>query len=75
MPLAKHDDMVKACGDYDEGQNRGRHHVADIGTAMRSITSEPASVLHRIGTRRAMIATTVIILGLTRSTAPSMMAL
>ena len=45
-----------------------------IGTAMRCMTSEPVPVLHMIGMRPAMMATTVIILGLTRSTAPSMMA-
>ena len=45
-----------------------------IGTAMRCITSEPAPVLHMIGRRPAMMATTVIIFGRTRSTAPSMMA-
>ena len=36
-----------------------------IGTAMRCITSDPVPVLQRIGTRPAMIATTVIIFGLT----------
>ena len=45
-----------------------------IGTAMRCMTSEPAPVLQRIGTRPAMIATTVIIFGRTRSTAPTMIA-
>ena len=45
-----------------------------IGTAMRCMTSEPGPVLHRIGNRPAMIATTVIIFGRTRSTAPTMMA-
>ena len=46
-----------------------------IGTAMRCITSDPAPVLHRIGSNPAMIATTVIIFGRTRSTAPSIIAL
>ncbi len=41
---------------------------------MRCITSEPETVLQRIGTRPAMMATTVIIFGRTRSTAPTMMA-
>ena len=45
-----------------------------IGTAMRCMTSEPVPVLHRIGSRPAMIAVTVIILGRTRSTAPSTIA-
>ena len=45
-----------------------------IGTAMRCITSEPAPWLHRIGNSPAMMATTVIIFGRTRSTAPSMIA-
>ncbi len=45
-----------------------------IGTAIRRITSEPVPVLHRIGNRPAMIAETVIILGRTRSTVPSMIA-
>ena len=45
-----------------------------IGTAMRCMISEPVPVLHMIGSRPAMIATTVIIFGRTRSTAPSMMA-
>ena len=45
-----------------------------IGTAMRCMTSEPVPVLHRIGTSPAMMATTVIIFGRTRSTAPSMIA-
>ena len=40
-----------------------------IGTAMRCMTSEPVPVLHMIGMRPATIATTVIILGRTRSTA------
>ncbi len=46
-----------------------------IGAAMRLITSEPVPVPHMIGSRPAMIATTVIIFGRTRSTAPSMTAL
>ena len=45
-----------------------------IGAATRRITSEPVPVLHMIGSRPAMIATTVIIFGRTRSTAPSTMA-
>ena len=45
-----------------------------IGTAMRRITSEPVPVDHRIGSRPAMMATTVIIFGRTRSTAPIMIA-
>ena len=45
-----------------------------MGTAMRRITSEPAPSLQRIGNRPAMMATTVIILGRTRSTAPAMIA-
>ena len=45
-----------------------------IGTAMRCMISEPVPVLHMIGNRPAMMATTVIIFGRTRSTAPSMMA-
>ena len=45
-----------------------------IGTAMRCMISDPAPVLHMIGSRPAMMATTVIILGRTRSTAPTMMA-
>jgi hypothetical protein len=45
-----------------------------IGTAMRCITSEPVPVLHMIGSKPAIMATTVIILGRTRSTAPRMMA-
>ena len=45
-----------------------------IGTAMRRITSEPVPWLHMIGSRPAMMATTVIIFGRTRSTAPSMIA-
>ena len=42
-----------------------------IGAAIRLMTSEPVPWLHMIGSRPAMIATTVIILGRTRSTAPS----
>ena len=45
-----------------------------MGTAMRCMISDPVPVLHMIGNRPAMIATTVIIFGRTRSTAPSMMA-
>jgi len=45
-----------------------------IGTAMRCITSDPVPSFHRIGNSPAVIAVTVIILGRTRSTAPSMMA-
>ena len=45
-----------------------------IGTAMRCMTSEPVPWLHMMGSRPAMMATTVMILGRTRSTAPSMMA-
>ena len=45
-----------------------------IGTAMRCMISEPVPVLHMIGSSPAMMATTVIIFGRTRSTAPSMMA-
>ena len=44
-----------------------------IGAATRRITSEPVPVLHMIGSRPAMIATTVIILGRTRITAPCTM--
>ena len=45
-----------------------------IGTAMRCMTSEPVPVLHMMGSSPAMMATTVIIFGRTRSTAPTMMA-
>ena len=45
-----------------------------IGPAMRCIISEPAPVLHMMGNRPAMMATTVIILGRTCSTAPTIMA-
>jgi hypothetical protein len=45
-----------------------------IGTAIRCITSDPVPVLHMMGSSPAMMATTVIILGRTRSTAPSMTA-
>ncbi len=45
-----------------------------IGAAMRLMTSEPVPVPHRIGSRPAMMAVTVIIFGRTRSTAPSMIA-
>jgi hypothetical protein len=36
--------------------------------------SEPVPLLHMIGSKPAMMATTVIIFGRTRSTAPTMMA-
>jgi hypothetical protein len=45
-----------------------------MGAAMRLMTSEPVPVLHMMGNRPAMIATTVISLGRTRSTAPSITA-
>ena len=45
-----------------------------IGAAMRFMTLAPVPSPHRIGSRPAMIAVTVIIFGRTRSTAPSMMA-
>ena len=45
-----------------------------IGAAIGFMMSEPTPVLHKIGSRLSMIAATVIILGRTRSTAPSMMA-
>ena len=45
-----------------------------IGTAIRCITSEPVPVLYIIGNSAAMMATTVIIFGRTRSTAPSLIA-
>ncbi len=45
-----------------------------IGAAMRFIRSAPVPWLQRIGSSPAMIAVTVIILGRTRMTAPSMMA-
>jgi hypothetical protein len=45
-----------------------------MGAAMRLMTSEPVPVPHMIGSRPAMMATTVIILGRTRSTAPSITA-
>ena len=41
-----------------------------MGAAIRRITSEPVPLLHIIGNKPAMIATTVIIFGRTRSTAP-----
>ena len=44
-----------------------------IGTAVRCVTSDPVPVLHRMGSSPAVMAMTVIILGRTRSTAPSMM--
>ena len=45
-----------------------------IGTAIRCMISDPVPVLHMIGSKPAMMATTVIIFGRTRSTAPSMIA-
>ena len=42
-----------------------------IGAAIRFITLDPAPLPHRMGSRPAMIAVTVMSLGLTRSTAPS----
>ena len=45
-----------------------------IGAAMRFMTRAPVSPLHMIGSRPAMIAMAVIILGRTRSTAPCMIA-
>ena len=45
-----------------------------IGTAMRCMISEPVPLLHMIGNKPPLMATTVIILGRTRSTAPSMIA-
>jgi hypothetical protein len=45
-----------------------------IGTAIRCITYEPVPVLHIIGNSAAMMATTVIIFGRTRSTAPNLIA-
>ena len=45
-----------------------------IGAAMRFITSAPVPVVHMMGNRPPMMAATVIILGRTRWTAPSMMA-
>ena len=45
-----------------------------IGAAIRFITLAPVSLLHMIGSRPAMIALTVIILGRTRSTAPCIIA-
>ena len=45
-----------------------------MGAAIRLITSEPVPVPYMIGNRPAMIATTVIIFGRTRSTAPSITA-
>jgi hypothetical protein len=41
-----------------------------IGAAIRLMTSEPVPVPHMMGSRPAMMATTVIIFGRTRSTAP-----
>src|SRR5688572_4302764 len=45
-----------------------------IGTAMRCMISEPVPWLQRMGSKPAMMATTVIIFGRTRSTAPSITA-
>ena len=45
-----------------------------IGAAIRLMTSEPVPVPHMMGSRPAMMATTVIIFGRTRSTAPSIKA-
>ncbi len=45
-----------------------------IGAAIRRITSEPVPVDHMMGSSPAVIATTVIIFGRTRSTAPSITA-
>src|SRR5690606_41217939 len=45
-----------------------------IGAAIRFIVLLPTPVPHMIGSRPAMIASTVIILGRTRSTAPSRIA-
>jgi hypothetical protein len=41
---------------------------------MRRMTSEPVPVLHMIGMSPPMMATTAIIFGRTRSTAPTMIA-
>ena len=41
-----------------------------IGAAIRLITSDPAPVPHKIGSRPAIITATVIAFGRTRSTAP-----
>jgi hypothetical protein len=45
-----------------------------IGTAIRCMISDPAPVLHMIGSRPAIMAITVIIFGRTLSTAPIMIA-
>ena len=45
-----------------------------IGAAIRFITSAPVPVVHMMGSNPPMIAATVIILGRTRWTAPSIMA-
>ena len=45
-----------------------------IGAAIRFITLAPVPLDHMIGKSPAMIAVTVMILGRTRSTAPSMTA-
>ena len=45
-----------------------------IGVAMGFITSEPMPVSHRMGTKLASTAVTVMSFGRSRSTAPSMAA-
>ncbi len=45
-----------------------------MGAAIRLITSEPVPLPHMIGSKPAMTTATVMALGLTRSTAPSLMA-
>ena len=45
-----------------------------IGAAIRFITVEPVSVLYMMGSRPAIMAVTVIILGRTLSTPPIMIA-
>ena len=51
-------------GNHDQRKGRVDDTIPPtIGAAMRRITSEPVPVLHMIGNRPAMIATTVIILG------------
>lgn len=52
----------------------GAEHAITSDAFMRCITSDPAPVLHSIGTSPAIMAMTVIILGRTRSTAPTMIA-
>jgi hypothetical protein len=44
------------------------------GTAMHIMISDPVPLLHMIGSGPAVMATTVIILGRTRSTAPFLIA-